>query len=80
MITAQQARAAMDEKSTVRAVAIDHRAVLRSPGRAHDGIADLLQLLDENDVSFVLLSTDPIDARAALNAAGLPAPCPPPLP
>ncbi|MFF6639617.1 hypothetical protein ACFY83_20585 [Streptomyces althioticus] len=64
----------MDEKNTVRAVAIDHKAVLRSPGRAHKGIADFLEWLDENDIYFVLLTTDPIDAEAALTAAGLPAP------
>ncbi|WP_328436219.1 hypothetical protein OHA71_49365 [Streptomyces sp. NBC_00444] len=64
----------MDDISTVRAVAIDHKAVLRSPGRAHDGIADFLRWLDERDISFVLLTTDPVDAEAALTAAGLPAP------
>ncbi|MFJ8855717.1 hypothetical protein [Streptomyces sp. NPDC102437] len=63
----------MDETSTVRAVAIDYKAVLRSPGRPHDGIADFLQWLDEHDISFVLLTTDSIDAEAALRAAGLPA-------
>ncbi|MEU3401353.1 hypothetical protein [Streptomyces filamentosus] len=64
----------MDEKQTVRAVAIDHKAVLRAPGRAHDGIAVFLKWLDEHDVAFVLLTTDSIDAEAALRAAGLPAP------
>ncbi|MEV6942999.1 phosphoribosyltransferase [Streptomyces sp. NPDC051172] len=64
----------MDDSSTVRAVAIDHKAVLRSPGRAHNGIPDFLQWLDEHDISFVLLTTDPIDAEAAMTAAGLPAP------
>ncbi|MEV6840306.1 hypothetical protein AB0N17_38410 [Streptomyces sp. NPDC051133] len=64
----------MDDSSTVRAVAIDHKAILRSPGRAHNGIADFLQWLDEHDISFVLLTTAPIDAEAAMKAAGLPAP------
>lgn len=66
--------AGMDDNSTVRAVAIDHKAVLRSPGRAHRGIAGFLEWLDDNDIAFVLLTTDSIDARAALRAAGLPAP------
>lgn len=64
----------MDDNSAVRAVAIDHKAILRSPGRAHNGIADFLRWLDEHDISFVLLTTDPVDADAALAAAGLPAP------
>lgn len=64
----------MDDISTVRAVAIDHKAVLRAPGRAHNGIADFLQWLDERDIAFVLLTTNPVDADAALTAAGLPAP------
>ncbi|MET9954458.1 hypothetical protein ABZ135_23345 [Streptomyces sp. NPDC006339] len=64
----------MDETNTVRAVAIDYKAVLRSPGRPHDGIADFLQWLDEHDISFVLLTTDSLDAEAAMRAAGLPAP------
>ncbi|WP_331731339.1 hypothetical protein [Streptomyces sp. NBC_00073] len=74
MITATAVGAGMDEKNTVRAVAIDHKAVLRSPGRAHDGIADFLQWLDEHNISFVLLTTDSLDAEATLKAAGLPAP------
>ncbi len=74
MTMAQQWGRRMDETSTVRAVAIDYKAVLRSPGRPHDGIADFLQWLDEHDISFVLLTTDSIDAEAALRAAGLPAP------
>ncbi|MFI0596612.1 HAD family hydrolase [Streptomyces griseus] len=64
----------MDEKNSVRAVVIDHKAVLRMTGRAHDGITDFLRWLDEHGISFVLLTTDPLDARAALTAAGLPAP------
>ncbi|MEU5958270.1 HAD family hydrolase [Streptomyces sp. NPDC047525] len=64
----------MDEKSTVRAVAIDYKAVLRSPGQVHDGIVELLQWLAERDISFVLLTSDSIDAETALRAAGLPAP------
>ncbi|WP_256987515.1 hypothetical protein [Streptomyces sp. BR123] len=36
----------MDEKKTVRAVAIDYNAVLHGPGRAHQGIAELLRWLD----------------------------------
>ncbi|PJE98133.1 hypothetical protein CUT44_08730 [Streptomyces carminius] len=64
----------MDDIRTVHAVVIDHKAVLRSPGHAHDGIADFLRWLDERDISFVLLTTDPVDAEAALAAAGLPAP------
>ncbi|MFF7545725.1 hypothetical protein ACFZCU_19165 [Streptomyces canus] len=64
----------MDDSSTVRAVAFDHKAVLRAPGHAHDGMAEFLQWLDERDVSFVLLTSDPVDAEAALRAAGLPAP------
>ncbi|MEU7031402.1 HAD family hydrolase [Streptomyces sp. NPDC046275] len=64
----------MDETNTVRAVAIDGKAVLRSPGRAHDGIADFLQWLGERGISFVLLTTGPLDAEAAMRAAGLPAP------
>ncbi|NUK20382.1 MULTISPECIES: phosphoribosyltransferase [Streptomyces] len=64
----------MADGNTVRAVAIDHKAVLRSPGHAHTGIADFLEWLDEHDISFVLLTTDPIDAEAALKAADLPAP------
>jgi phosphoribosylpyrophosphate synthetase len=62
----------MDTKSTVRAVGIDYKAVLRSPGRAHDGIADFLAWLGARDIAFVLLTTDSIDAAAALKAAGLP--------
>ncbi|MER7178554.1 HAD family hydrolase [Streptomyces hyaluromycini] len=64
----------MDDNSTVRAVAIDYKAVLRSPGCAHDGIADFLRWLGEHGISFVLLTTDPVDAEAVLAAAGLPAP------
>ncbi|MEU5234005.1 HAD family hydrolase [Streptomyces anulatus] len=64
----------MDEKSTVRAVVIDHKAVLRTTGQAHDGIADFLQWLGERGISFVLLTTDSLDAEAAMRAAGLPAP------
>lgn len=63
-----------NSSSTVRAVVIDHKAVLRSPGRAYDGIADFLQWLDDRDVAFVLLTSDPLDAEAALTAAGLPTP------
>ncbi|MEU2357752.1 hypothetical protein ABZ599_33070 [Streptomyces misionensis] len=54
-------------------VAIDYKAVLRSPGRPHDGIADFLKWLDEHGISFVLLTTDSLDAEAAMRAAGLPA-------
>ncbi|GHG14028.1 hypothetical protein ACFFSH_31280 [Streptomyces filamentosus] len=64
----------MDETNTVRAVAIDYKAVLRSPGRAHDGIADFLRWLGERGISFVLLTTDSLDAEAAMRAAGLPTP------
>ncbi|MEU8351362.1 hypothetical protein [Streptomyces sp. NPDC048845] len=64
----------MDDNSTVRAVAFDYQAVLRPPGRAYDGIADLLRWLDEHDIAFVLLTSDPFDAEAALTAAGLPVP------
>ncbi|WJY43248.1 hypothetical protein QT196_38995 (plasmid) [Streptomyces sp. P9-2B-2] len=63
----------MDDSSTVRAVVFDHKAVLRA-GRAYDGIADLLQWLDEHGISFVLLTSNPVDAEAAMMAAGLPAP------
>ncbi|GGS45338.1 hypothetical protein [Streptomyces violaceus] len=64
----------MDDSSTVRAVAFDHKAVLRASGRAHDGMAEFLQWLAERDVSFVLLTSDPVDAEAAMRAVGLPAP------
>lgn len=64
----------MDDRSTVCAVVIDHKAVLHSPGRAYDGIADFLRWLGEHDIAFVLLTSDPLDAKAALTAAGLPAP------
>ncbi|WP_435057812.1 hypothetical protein [Streptomyces sp. bgisy060] len=64
----------MDDTNTVRAVAIDYKAVLRSPGIAHNGIAGFLQWLDERGISFVLLTTDPLDAETAMRAAGLPAP------
>ncbi|MFJ6438835.1 hypothetical protein [Streptomyces sp. NPDC091416] len=64
----------MDDTSTVRAVAIDYKALLRGPGRAHEGIADFLQWLDERDIAFVLLTTDSLDAEVTLAAAGLPAP------
>ncbi|MFJ5657291.1 HAD family hydrolase [Streptomyces microflavus] len=64
----------MDEKNTVRAVAIDHKAVLRATGHAHNGIVGFLRWLNGYDISFVLLTTDPLDAQAALSAAGLPAP------
>ncbi|MEU6355204.1 phosphoribosyltransferase [Streptomyces sp. NPDC047072] len=64
----------MDEKNTVRAVAFDYKAVLRAPGLAHAGIPDLLAWLAERDVAFVLLTTDPMEADAAMSAAGLPAP------
>ncbi|MFD9444214.1 hypothetical protein ACFWBR_38020 [Streptomyces sp. NPDC060006] len=64
----------MDEKNTVRAVAIDYKAVLRGPGHAHEGIAELLRWLDERDVAWVLLTNDPMDAKSALAAASLPEP------
>ena len=64
----------MGGSSTVRAVVIDYKAVLSSAGRAHDGIADFLRWLDGRDIAFVLLTTDPLDAAAALTAAGLPPP------
>ncbi|MFF6979266.1 hypothetical protein ACFZAV_16320 [Streptomyces sp. NPDC008343] len=64
----------MDEKHSVRAVAFDYKAVWRAPGLAHDGIPALLAWLDERDVAFVLLTTDPMEADAAMAAAGLPAP------
>ncbi|WP_331739920.1 hypothetical protein OG590_39345 (plasmid) [Streptomyces goshikiensis] len=72
MITA--VGAAMDDNNTVRAVAIDYKAVLRGPGLAHEGIAELLRWLDERDVAWVLLTNDPMDAKSALAAAGLPEP------
>ncbi|MFE9138041.1 hypothetical protein [Streptomyces sp. NPDC007355] len=64
----------MDDKHSVRAVAFDYKAVLRAPGLAHDGVPALLAWLDERDVAFVLLTTDPVEADAAMAAAGLPAP------
>ncbi|MGW7317725.1 HAD family hydrolase [Streptomyces sp. NPDC054865] len=64
----------MDEKNTVRAVAIDYKAVLRGPGHAHEGIAELLRWLEERDVAWVLLTNDPMDATSILAAAGLPEP------
>ncbi|MEU2762949.1 hypothetical protein [Streptomyces sp. NPDC007094] len=64
----------MDEENTVRAVVIDHKAVLRATGHAHNGIVGFLRWLNGYDISFVLLTTDPLDAQAALSAAGLPAP------
>lgn len=64
----------MDEKNTVRAVAIDYKAVLRGPGHAHEGIAELLRWLDERDVAWVLLTNDPMDAKSSLAATSLPEP------
>ncbi|MEV6782076.1 hypothetical protein [Streptomyces sp. NPDC051098] len=64
----------MDESNTVRAVAIDYKAVLRGPGHAHEGIAELLRWLDERDVAWVLLTNDPMDVKSAFAAAGLPEP------
>lgn len=69
----------MADSNTVRAVAIDYKAVLSAPGHAHDGIAELLRWLDERDVAWVLLTNEPMDAKAALAAAGLPEP-PAPVP
>ncbi|MFE4924311.1 hypothetical protein [Streptomyces sp. NPDC056661] len=64
----------MENNRTVRAVAFDHKAVLRAPGHAHDGIPELLRWLEERDVAFALLTTDPMQASTALAAARLPAP------
>ncbi|MEU9061686.1 hypothetical protein AB0D13_23205 [Streptomyces sp. NPDC048430] len=64
----------MDDNSTVRAVAIDYKAVLSAPRHAHEGIAELLRWLDERGVAWVLLTNKPMDAKAALAAASLPEP------
>ncbi|GHB29998.1 MULTISPECIES: hypothetical protein [Streptomyces] len=64
----------MDEKNTVRAVAIDYKAVLRGPEGAHEGVAELLRWLDDRDVAWVLLTNNPMDATSALAAVGLPEP------
>ncbi|MDX3030874.1 hypothetical protein PV421_36200 [Streptomyces scabiei] len=58
----------------MRAVAFDYKAVLSAPGHAHDGIAELLRWLDERYVAWVLLTNEPMDAKVALAAAGLPEP------
>ncbi|QTU51498.1 HAD family hydrolase, partial [Streptomyces scabiei] len=64
----------MADSRTVRAVAFDYKAVLSAPGHAHDGIAELLRWLDERYVAWVLLTNEPMDAKVALAAAGLPEP------
>lgn len=64
----------MGDRSAVRAVVFDYKAVLAAPGRAHRGIAELLRWLGDRGVAWVLLSNEPMDAEAQLAAAGLPAP------
>ncbi|MFC9734321.1 hypothetical protein ACFWGM_05000 [Streptomyces roseolus] len=64
----------MDESNTVRAVAIDYRAVLRAPGLTHDGVAELLWWLEDREVDWVLLTNNSMDARSVMAAAGLPEP------
>ncbi|MBC7271969.1 hypothetical protein ACF09G_36200 [Streptomyces albogriseolus] len=64
----------MDDDQTVRAVVFDYKAVLRTMRSAHDGVAEVLRWLDAQDVSWVLLTNDPMDAAAVADAAGLPRP------
>ncbi|MGW6275102.1 HAD family hydrolase, partial [Streptomyces sp. NPDC055060] len=64
----------LHDKGRVRGVAIDYWEVVLAPGREHEGIAELLRWLDQRDVAWVLLTKDPMDAKSALAAAGLPEP------
>lgn len=61
--------------NTVKVAVFDHKAVFRAGTTTpHRDMAQLLHLLDQRGVAWVLLTTQAIDAAAICSAGGLPQP------
>ncbi|MEU0764555.1 hypothetical protein ABZ351_33375 [Streptomyces microflavus] len=58
----------------VQAVVFDYKAVFQAGTTPHPDMAQLLHVLDQQGVAWVLMTTQSIDAAALCSAAGLPQP------